>query len=208
MSSERPRWVSNSSLLVLVFVFLGVLNLGAMPVKSAANFDSSDLPPLSVGDWVFRTGPSSESRLIRKIGGGKYSHIGMVVRTLPSPVIVHATTDDDPDRPNQVLLTPVEEFLQPSMARTFGIARPKFISAQQMESIAESLMDVVGEPFILAPGLDNNRYCTTLLAHAIQKEHPAFAPQWSHVDIAFYRGNYLFPTGFEAHPDIEWIVRQ
>ena len=74
------------------------------------------LPPnglLQEGDWVFRHGTATDSRLIRELSRSRFSHIGIVVQTQPEVWIAHATTDDDPAHPNQVLLTPLAEFATP-----------------------------------------------------------------------------------------------
>ena len=70
----------------------------------------SALPPLAVGDWVFRAGRSAESQLIQTLSHSEFSHIGMVVSLQPEPLIVHATTNDDPQRGNQVLSSTLSEF--------------------------------------------------------------------------------------------------
>ncbi len=44
-----------------------------------------ELPPLAVGDWVFRSGTSRESHLIQTLSNSDFSHIGMVVRSACTP---------------------------------------------------------------------------------------------------------------------------
>ena len=84
---------------------------GSSPLRPAAS--PVPLPParaLQPGDWVFRSGVSADSRLIRHLSGSAYSHIGIVTQTAPQVLVAHATTDDDPARPDQVLITPLADF--------------------------------------------------------------------------------------------------
>lgn len=169
--------------------------------------DLSQLPVLQTGDWLFRLGHSADSLLVHQMGGGDYSHIGMVVVTTPQVLVVHATTDDDPDRVNQVLLSPLKEFLQPSLARRFAIARPGFLDVQQKQAVAENLLGAVGEPFLLEVRSEPHRYCTTLLADAIATQYADFDPPWTPLDNPLYRGDFLFPRAFAEYPGIEWLYR-
>lgn len=90
-------------------------------------------PPvgLQAGDWVFRGGLAADSRWIRAVSHSRYSHVGMVVQTTPQVLIAHATTDDDPQRPDQIILSPWQAFASASMADTLGVARPRFLSTGQ-----------------------------------------------------------------------------
>lgn len=169
--------------------------------------DLSQLPALQTGDWLFRLGHSADSRLVQQMGGGDYSHIGMVVATAPRVLVVHATTDDDPQRLNQVLISTLEDFLQPALARHFAIARPGFLSAHQKQAAAQALVDAVGAPFVLEVRDQPHRYCTTLLAEAIQAQDPAFEPAWTRLDNPLYHGDLLFPSAFADYPGITWLYR-
>ncbi|MBN7823045.1 hypothetical protein, partial [Bowmanella yangjiangensis] len=97
--------------------------LASLQPQPSVSAPVRSLPRVENGDWVFRLGPSRESRLIQQVGGGDYSHIGMIVSTSPQALVAHATTDDDPERPDQVLLSPLTEFVDPRHARAFAIAR-------------------------------------------------------------------------------------
>ena len=86
-----------------------------------------DISRLEPGDWVFRSGISADSRVIKSISRSRYSHIGMIVQTVPQVVVAHAATDDDPKHPDQVLLTPLAEFAATDKADGIAVARPKFL---------------------------------------------------------------------------------
>ncbi|MEH3022720.1 MAG: YiiX/YebB-like N1pC/P60 family cysteine hydrolase [Pseudomonas oryzihabitans] len=194
-------------LLAWVVLLLGVL--AQRPLSTAQPpFDPSGLPVLEVGDWLFRLGTAMDSVLIREASGGDYSHVGMVVATTPRILIVHATTDDDPRHPDQVLLSPLEDFLQPALARRFAIARPIFLAEPLRARIAADLRSQTGQPFLLESRELPHRYCTTLLAELIQAHDPAFAPRWTRLDLPLFRGDYLLPSALAEYPGLEWIYRQ
>lgn len=181
--------------------------LASLQPQPSVSAPVRSLPPVENGDWVFRLGPSRESRLIQQVGGGDYSHIGMIVSTSPQALVAHATTDDDPERPDQVLLSPLTEFVDPRHARAFAIARPDFLDAEQRLQVSAAVRDEVGQPFLLEPRNLAHRYCTTLLADAIRMQHPGFAPQWQRLDLPVFHGEYLFPRAFAEYPGITWLYR-
>ena len=168
-------------------------------------FSVTALPPLAVGDWIFRSGTSTESQLIQTLSNSEFSHIGMVVSLQPEPFIVHATTSDDPQRTNQVLSSPLAEFIDPKLARHFAIARPSFLTAQENQHAAQQLLQQLGQPFVLAERGTEHLYCTTLLADALQHSASPFQPQWQKINAPLLSGEYLFPSAFANYPEIEWL---
>lgn len=171
-------------------------------------FDPASLPPLAVGDWLFRLGTSMDSVLIREASGGAYSHVGMVVATSPGVLIGHATTDDDPQHPDQVLLSTLADFLQPHRAQHFAIARPGFLNEALRAQIAQDLSTQQGKPFLLDARDAPHRYCTSLLAEIIGHHMPGFAPAWTRLDLPLFHGDYLLPSAFADYPGLEWIYRR
>lgn len=207
MFSIVLRRGKNTLRIALLFIVLGLSAASYMTQAPAARpaFSLSELPPLAVGDWVFRAGTSSESRLIQSLSNSQFSHIGMVVSLQPEPLIVHASTDDDPLRANQVLSSPLSEFIDPKLARHFAIARPSFLTAQEKQHAAQQLLQQLGQPFVLAERGTEHLYCTTLLADALQHAASPFQPQWQQINAPLLRGEYLFPSAFANYPDIEWL---
>jgi hypothetical protein len=132
----------------------------------------------------------------------------MVVATNPTVLVIHATTDDDPRHLNQVLLTPLEDFLKPEMAKHFAVARPDFLSGEQKKLIAQYLQGALGRSFVLEPRDRPHLYCTTLLAEAITTQLPSFMPRWTSLNAPVFRGDYLFPQAFVEYPGLKWIYRQ
>lgn len=174
----------------------------ARPVFSTAN-----LPPLAVGDWVFRAGTSAESHLIQTLSNGEFSHIGMIVSLQPEPLIAHATTDDDPQRVNQVLTSTLHDFINPQRARSFAIARPRFVTQDENQQAATQVLKQLQQPFVLAERSTEHLYCTTLLADALDNTAIPFQPKWQQVNAPLLSGEYLFPRAFADYPGVEWVYR-
>ena len=101
-SHRGSRTLSITLLLAATLGLSATLYIAQTPAARTA-LPTHELPPLAVGDWVFRSGTSRESHLIQTLSNSDFSRIGMVVSLHPEPIIVHATTDDDPQRSNQVL---------------------------------------------------------------------------------------------------------
>ncbi len=192
------------ALLLAVLALSAALYIAQAPAARSV-FSVSALPSLAVGDWIFRSGTSTESQLIQTLSDSEFSHIGMVVSLQPEPLIVHATTSDDPQRTNQVLSSPLAEFIDPKLARHFAIARPSFLTAQENQQAAQQLLQQLGQPFVLAERSSEHLYCTTLLADALQHSTTSFQPQWQQINAPLLSGEYLFPSAFANYPEIEWL---
>lgn len=148
------------------------------------------LPPLEIGDLVFRKGLGEESLLIEKLSNSPYTHIAMVVQTKPV-ILIHATTDDDKNQKNQVILSSLEDFIK--LSHKIAIKRFKF-SRQDKEKIINFAKQKLGEKFVLSPN-KNALYCTTLIENSI-KQVQDFKINKDFVDIPFFKGYYLFPKAF------------
>lgn len=191
----------------ILVAYFAPLVINPKAKASAVVWIMPTLPPLSVGDWVLRAGTAPESAFIQSISQGDYSHIGMLVGLEPEPLIVHATTDDDPTRLNQVLISPLHDFISPALAQHFAIVRPHFITPQQQQAAADWLLEQVSRPFVLSARDNPHLYCTTLLADALQAANVSFTPQWQHIKAPLLSGEYLFPNAFAEYEGIEWVYR-
>lgn len=160
---------------------------------------------LAVGDWVFRAGTGRESALIRHLDGGEYSHIGIVVAVAPEIRIAHATTDDDPARPNQVIESSLAEFSAPQLAGKVAAARPVFLNEAERAQLAAAVASHLGEPFHLTARDQSPRYCTTIIYDALIALRPATAARWHHIDLPLLAGDYLFPQALAELPGLEWL---
>lgn len=207
-SSARIAQYPVRSLLVLVAMLaLATLLYIAQALAVRQPWSLPVLPPLAVGDWVFRLGTSAESQIIQSLSMGEFSHMGMVVSLQPEPLIVHATTDDDPLRSNQVLASTLSDFLDPALARSFAIARPVFVTEQESQRAATWLLKQLQRPFVLAERNTEHLYCTTLLADALRHTATTFHPEWQQINAPLLSGEYLFPSAFANYPEIEWLYR-
>lgn len=128
----------------------------------------------------------------------------MIVETYPNILIAHATTDDDPQHPNQVLMTSLKDFLALDKARHVAIARPKFLNQAQRIKAAHYAQQQRGRRFILNDKDETHFYCTILILDAIRNQNIAFNPKWQYLDIPIFQGYYLFPEAL-THEDVEWV---
>lgn len=160
---------------------------------------------IQVGDWIFRNGVQTDSFIVKKLDGSVFSHIGMIVSVEPEIKIIHATTNDDENKPNQVIISTLTEFTDPDLAQMYAVARPNFLSDKQKKQIIEELLTKQGEEFILASREQEHLYCTTLLYDTIVKYQPDFNPEWKHAKFPLLSGDYLFPGAFANYPNITWI---
>lgn len=180
-------------------VLLLIALIASIPLKAAK-------PAIAIGDWVLRTGIGQESDLIRQLSNSQFSHIGMVVQTTPTIQIIHATTSDNPQTPDQVILSSFEQFTSSKHAFGFAVIRPLFMTATQKQEAAEFLYQQLGKPFVLVPRQRNPRYCTTIILDAILASGVKIHPHWQHSDFLLLEGDYLFPQAFIELPDILWIT--
>ena len=160
---------------------------------------------IQVGDWIFRNGVQTDSFIVKKLDGSVFSHIGMIVSVEPEIKIIHATTNDNENKPNQVIISTLTEFTAPDLAQMYAVARPNFLSDKQKKQIIEELLTKQGERFILASRDQEHLYCTTLLYDTIIKYQPDFNPEWKHAKFPLLSGDYLFPGAFANYPNITWI---
>lgn len=149
-----------------------------------------NLPKLEIGDLVFRAGLGSESFLIEKLSQSSYSHITMVVQISPI-LLIHATTDDDKNAKNQVILSSIDDFLK--FSDKIAIKRLKF-DKKTKEKIVKQALQNLGKKFILSTD-ENAFYCTTLIENSINQV-ALFHLKRSMIKAPFNEGLYLFPQAF------------
>ena len=160
---------------------------------------------LQEGDWVFRHGTATDSRLIRELSRSRFSHIGIVVQTQPEVWIAHATTDDDPTHPNQVINSSFAEFSAPPLAGKIAAARPVFLNESERAQLAAAVTRHLGEPFHLTARDQSPRYCTTIIYDALTALRPSVHARWRHIDLPLLAGDYLFPQALAELPGLEWL---
>lgn len=89
---------------LILFLLIGIWGFFLHSNPSNQIIKKPYLPSLEIGDLIFRAGIGSESFLIETLSQSPYSHIAIVVKTSPT-ILIHATTDDDKNAKNQVILS-------------------------------------------------------------------------------------------------------
>ncbi|MWN05669.1 YiiX/YebB-like N1pC/P60 family cysteine hydrolase [Gilliamella sp. Pas-s95] len=190
----------------IIFIMLATVVFANESVYSSN--PTSKLPySVKVGDWIFRKGIQTDSLIVKQLGGGDFSHIGMIISTNPEIKIIHATTSDDDKFPNQVIVSTLPEFISPELAEKYAIARPNFLSDVQQQQIVSDLLTQQGKAFVLAPREQPHLYCTTLLFDSITKFQSDFNVEWKYTYFPSLSGTYLFPNAFANYSDITWIYK-
>ncbi|OCG10938.1 hypothetical protein A9G09_11605 [Gilliamella sp. wkB292] len=190
----------------IIFIILTKLVLANVPLV-IPDLNRQFTASVKVGDWIFRKGIQVDSLIVNQISGGDFSHIGMIISIEPEVKIIHATTSDDVNYPNQVIISSLAEFIAPEFAEKYAVARPNFLSERQKQQIVEDILTKKGEEFVLASRDQPHLYCTTLLFDSIVKVQPDFNPEWTYSHVPLLTGIYLFPNAFAHYPDITWIYK-
>ncbi|MDE7317728.1 MAG: hypothetical protein K2N12_08390 [Helicobacter sp.] len=149
-----------------------------------------DLPPIEVGDVIFREGIGMDSAIIQKLSNHRYTHIGIIISNDPI-IILHASTDSCAHHAESVVLNTFEEFLQCSQ----NIAIKRFrLSADVLQNVINRAYQRLGDAFVLSRN-HQRLYCTTLLEDALE---PFVALNLSYTNVEFpvLGGEYLFPKAF------------
>lgn len=158
---------------------------------------SLGMPALETGDVILRQGLGIDSAIIARLTDSEFSHVGIVAETEPEIKIIHATTDDHAREPDQVIASPVAEFI--SNARALAVKRYK-LNPEQKERLRTYLKEQLGHSFVLRPGEGSDTlYCSTLVKHALQQGGvPSSAEELAlqYIDFAAVEGWYLFPESF------------
>lgn len=183
-------------LIACLCVFVIVFKPNQSTKRTPADIESIALKisqNAEVGDLIFRKGLNTESDIITYISRSPFSHIGMVVSLEPFSVI-HATTDDDKNAPNQVIISSLKDFL--AQAQAVGLRRLDLPQEIRIAMARDSLR-YLAKPFVLST--DSTRfYCTTFLLEVIAQQ-TEFEVDFINVDFAFLGGEYLFPGAFWNH---------
>lgn len=114
----------------------------------------------------------------------------MVVKTSPT-ILIHATTDDDKNAKNQVILSSMDDFLK--LSHKIAIKRLKFDEKTKQKIVAKDL-EHLGRKFIISTDKDAF-YCTTFLEQSINSITP-FHLQYTLIKAPFNEGFISFSTNF------------
>ncbi len=183
-----------------IYGIIGVIALGVLvwcfmhrdvPPHTLTLQDIADMPTLKVGDMIFRQGVGVESEIIQKISASPYSHIGLVIQTDPI-IILHATTTDDPHKPNQTITSSLESFV--AHARRIAIKRLELPSRAYTEIATQARDEYVGRAFVLNDSPEAF-YCTSLIEEILGR-YLTFELRPLSVQAPIVGGTYLFPQAF------------
>lgn len=190
-----------------VFWFFSAKNTNQDLTEYEADLEKTVGPQIQLGDWVLREGTGYESQLIKQLSGSHYSHIGVVSQVKPTIQIIHATTDDDPKHPNQVIVSSLTEFTQSKWARSWAIYRNTSLSPQQINESLHSLHQSVGQHFVIDVKENNPTYCTTIIYDSLPTsvQSQLF---WQQVSLTVLKGEILFPNAFTELQDTKLIYRK
>lgn len=177
-------------LVIFLFFFQSTHSFSALYTKKLS---SEILSQIRVGDFIFRKGLDGDSEFIAYLSHSDFSHIGMIISTNPIQII-HATTNDNPKHKNQVIISPLSEFLHHS--QYIAIKRLN-LSKEKIVKIKKEALKYLGRDFVLSAD-ERKLYCTTFLEKAIQMQMD-FEVKYTYVNVPFLKGYYLFPQAFFEH---------
>lgn len=157
-----------------------------------------------VGDLIVRAGTGYESQLIKQLSGSEFSHIGVITQVFPQVMITHATTDDNPNQENQVIVSTLDEFVQPRLALSWAVYRIETLKKNDKNTLVESVQAEIGKPFVLNERYDFPRYCTTIIESGLPDVFKADL-KWTKANIVGLKGELLYPNAFLEHDSVELI---
>lgn len=168
------------------------------------------LPPLEIADIIMREGVGMDSAVIKKISESNYTHIGLIISLNPL-LILHATTNDNKNVKNQVIISTLDEFAK--NAKNIAIKRYN-LSEIKRENIKKDSKKYIGQKFILE-SKDNLKdssntkevlYCTTLI-ESILTPYANLNISYTFIDMPLFRGYYLLPKEFLKDSNSTFIFR-
>lgn len=197
--------VANKALACIFTFFIGVVVCPIVLLTfinhqtTAHPFNTSLLPQVKLGDVILREGTSADSDIIMILSKSKYSHVGIVTEIYPEIEVTHATTDDDPEHPNQVITSKLSDFWSDELANAGAIVRYDFMTPSDAVKVAHDVKAKLGNNFNLNP-LDKDHpdplYCSTLVYGAIKHVNQKFDLPLSNVNVPLVSGKYIFPQSF------------
>ena len=184
-------------LVIFLFFFQSTHSFSALYTKKLS---SEILSQIQVGDFIFRKGLDGDSEFIAYLSHSDFSHIGMIISTNPIQII-HATTNDNPKHKNQVIISPLSEFLHHSQ---YIAVKRLNLSKEKIVKIKKEALKYLGRDFVLSAD-ERKLYCTTFLEKAIQTQMD-FEAKYTYVNVPFLKGYYLFPQAFFEHEKMIEVV--
>ena len=191
---------------MFLFWFFSAKNTNQDLTGYEAYLEKAVGPKIQLGDWVLREGTGYESQLIKQLSGSHYSHIGVVSQVKPTIQLIHATTDDDPEHPNQVIVSSLAEFTQTKWANSWAIYRNTSLTPKQINESLHSLHQSLGQHFVIDVKENNPKYCTTIIYDSLPISMQSQL-LWKQVSLTVMKGEILFPNAFIELKDTKLIYR-
>lgn len=133
-----------------------------------------DAETLEDGDLVFRRGRDAVSALVLAHGGGRFSHVGVALRSTTGAVVIHAVPPEG-SHPGGVVEEALEQFAAPTLAAEIAVFRLPGLREDQRRRLRHYLRERRGSPFDagLRMSEEETLYCTELVLRAL---HAADVP--------------------------------
>ncbi|GIX37634.1 MAG: hypothetical protein KatS3mg127_0873 [Silanimonas sp.] len=133
-----------------------------------------DAQAIEDGDLVFRRGRDAVSTLVLAHGGGRFSHVGVALRSTTGVVVIHAIPPEG-SHPGGVVEEPLEQFAALALAADIAVFRLPGLGDGERQRLRTYLQQRRGTPFDagLRMSEDDTLYCTELVLRAL---HAAGVP--------------------------------
>lgn len=166
--------------------------------------ETLSIPPiphetLRNGDLAFRRGIGYASDAVVIAGSGKYSHVGIIIKTDKGWSVVHAVPDERPDGEtvDRIKCEPIADFFAPNRAIRGEIIRIACPDSTAGKAAAIALTKT-GTPFDHDYDLNDSTalYCTELVRNVFQRTGLPLngCERLTHITFPFYDGDYLLPS--------------
>lgn len=171
------------------------------PPAQAIAIPGAVLAAAQPGDLVFRRGTDLVSDSVRLVDGGRYSHVGMLVRSAQGWQVIHAVPAEAPGRTDTVTIDSLAAFAATERARAIGIAHVDAGPAARAKAVAR-VRAQLGRPF----GFDAGQiYCTTLITAAWEQAGVPLAARSTRLHIPLMDGDYVLPSAVLQSPRVQLV---
>ena len=117
-------------------------------------------------------------------------------------LVIHATTTDTKDTPNQVIISKADDFL--AQGKIFATKRLR-ADKEIREKIAQDSLIFIARDFVLDSS-SKRFYCTIFLQEAILKHYKLSTLKSQYLNLPALSGEYLFPQAFWESEDFLPII--
>lgn len=168
--------VNKKSIKLLLLLFLAGFTSCHQQYKNLNTLTptlSADSLNLHAGDLVFRMGLQGASRVVTAVGGGHFSHVGIVLRADSGWQVIHAVPDEAPEGKKDVVkCEPFETFFLPDRA-----CRGAVLRVRCAPELAEQAAQCAYQKFLTGTEFDHQYdlcdstkfYCTEMIWHVYRK---------------------------------------